>query len=58
MNWSSWSAFWDMGGYWLYVWGSFGVTAAALLAELLLLKARRGALREAADAQGDLPNEA
>lgn len=58
MNWSGWSAFWDMGGHGLYVWGSFGVTAATLLAELLLLKARRGALREAADAQGDLPHEA
>ena len=27
MNWSSWEAFWAMGGYGLYVWGSFGVTA-------------------------------
>lgn len=57
MNWPSWSAFWEMGGHGLYVWGSFGVTAAALLAELLLLKARRGALREAAEARGDLSNE-
>jgi len=27
MIWSSWTEFWAMGGYGLYVWGSFGVTA-------------------------------
>ncbi len=31
MNWGSASEFFAMGGYGLYVWGSFGVTAAALL---------------------------
>ncbi|MFI4981400.1 MAG: heme exporter protein CcmD, partial [Nevskiales bacterium] len=30
-----------MGGYALYVWGSFGVTAVALLIEPLLLRKRR-----------------
>jgi heme exporter protein D len=29
-----------MGGYGLYVWGSFGVTAAALLMETLLVRKR------------------
>ena len=33
MIWSSFSDFWSMGGYGLYVWGSFGVTAALLAAE-------------------------
>ncbi|MEY3469277.1 MAG: hypothetical protein RL203_1371 [Pseudomonadota bacterium] len=30
MIWESWSQFWDMGGYGLYVWGSMGVTAACM----------------------------
>ena len=41
MNWSSASEFFAMGGYALYVWGSFLVTAACLAAEPLLLSARR-----------------
>lgn len=35
------SEFFAMGGYGLYVWGSFGVTAALMLAEPLLLRKRR-----------------
>lgn len=38
MEWASWSEFWDMGGYGLYVWGSYGVTAAFILIEIILLK--------------------
>jgi heme exporter protein D len=34
MIWNSWSDFWAMGGYGVYVWGSFGVTAALILIEL------------------------
>ncbi len=34
MRWDSWSQFWDMGGYGLYVWGSMGVTALFLLLEI------------------------
>ena len=30
MRWESWSAFWHMGGYALYVWGSVGVSFALL----------------------------
>ena len=43
----------SMGGYGLYVWSSLGMCAAALLTEVMLLKARRlSLLREAAlDAQ-------
>ena len=28
MNWGSWDAFWAMGGYGLYVWGSYAVAVA------------------------------
>ena len=41
MIWSSAEEFFAMGGYALYVWGSFGLTALALLVEPLLLKKRR-----------------
>lgn len=40
MNWGSASEFFAMGGYGLYVWGSFGVTAAALLIEVVLVRKR------------------
>jgi heme exporter protein D len=39
-NWNSFSDFLHMGGYGLYVWGSFGVTAVALAVEQVLLKRR------------------
>ncbi|MDP2786013.1 MAG: heme exporter protein CcmD [Sulfurimicrobium sp.] len=41
MNWNSWSEFFHMGGYALYVWGSYAVTAALIAGEILLLRARR-----------------
>ncbi len=40
--------FLHMGGYGLYVWGSLGMCAAALLAEVIVLKARRMSLRREA----------
>lgn len=40
MNWNSPADFFAMGGYALYVWGSFGVCALALLAEPLLVGKR------------------
>jgi len=33
--------FFNMGGYALYVWGSFGATALVMIAEPLLLSRRR-----------------
>jgi heme exporter protein D len=45
MNWSGLSEFAAMGGYGLYVWGSFGVTAVVMFGEMLSLRARRKALR-------------
>ena len=44
MNWSSWSDFFAMGGYAVYVWGSFGMCAAVLALEVALLVLRRRAL--------------
>jgi|LGVC01.1.fsa_nt_gb heme exporter protein D len=36
--------FLNMGGYALYVWGSFGMTAVLMIAEPLLLRSRRKAV--------------
>jgi heme exporter protein D len=41
MNWGSAGEFFAMGGYALYVWGSFAATVVALTAEPLLLWRRR-----------------
>ncbi len=41
MTWNSPAEFFAMGGYALYVWGSFAVTAAALAIEISLLRKRR-----------------
>jgi heme exporter protein D len=45
MEWASWADFWDMGGYGLYVWGSYGVTAACVLIEVILLRRAAGDTR-------------
>jgi len=55
MTWGSAENFFAMGGYGLYVWGSYAVTALLMVGEpLLAAHRRRRALREAAEA---LPNE-
>jgi heme exporter protein D len=46
LNWASASDFVTMGGYGLYVWGSFGITALVMLIEVWSLAARRSALCE------------
>ena len=56
MNWSSWSEFVAMGGYGLYVWGSFAMCAAVLALELGLLAMRRRALRGDIDDGLDNPD--
>jgi heme exporter protein D len=49
MIWNSWSDFWAMGGYGVYVWGSFGVTAALMALEMLwVTQARDKALSQVA----------
>ncbi len=41
MQWLSVADFLNMGGYALYVWGSFGVTALVLIAEVWQVRAKR-----------------
>jgi heme exporter protein D len=49
MIWNSWNDFLAMGGYGLYVWGSFGVTALCIALEMLWVKnARAQALSQIA----------
>ena len=45
MSWGSPAEFFAMGGYALYVWGSYAVAALALGAELWLLVRRRRTLQ-------------
>ena len=46
MNWNSWSEFFEMGGYALYVWSSVVVTFVLLSMELIQMRrAREDALR-------------
>ena len=42
MIWNSAADFWAMGGYGLYVWGSFGVTALCIAIEVMWVKQARG----------------
>jgi len=44
MQWHSVSEFIHMGGYALYVWGSFGATALVVAAEIWQVNARRKAI--------------
>jgi heme exporter protein D len=41
MNWHSAGEFFEMGGYGLYVWGSYAVTALAMATEPWLVARRR-----------------
>jgi len=45
MQWSSAAEFFAMGGYGLYVWGAYAVTAAVMAAELVTLIRRGRTLR-------------
>jgi len=49
MNWGSVAGFFEMGGYGLYVWSAYAVTALIMAAEPLLAARRRK--RAAAQAQ-------
>jgi heme exporter protein D len=56
MQWGSVDNFVHMGGYGLYVWGSYGVTLLLMVIEpLLAVRRRRKALREAHDMNQDNP---
>ncbi len=51
MSWNSWGEFWAMGGYGLYVWGSYGLCAIVFLLEPILAKSRHNrAIRQIRDA--------
>ena len=52
MNWTSWSDFVAMGGYGLYVWGSFGMVALVMVAEVAQIAARRRALAQTQGSNG------
>ena len=45
MNWGSAQEFFEMGGYWPYVWGSYLVTFAAIGIEVASLRARLASAR-------------
>ena len=51
MNWGSMSEFFAMGGYGLYVWGSYAVTLAVMVIELVSLRMRCRAATHAAGAK-------
>ncbi|MGB4812506.1 MAG: heme exporter protein CcmD [Methylophilaceae bacterium] len=40
MQWQSWSAFFNMGGYAFFVWFSFGLTALCVVWEVISLRKR------------------
>ncbi len=44
MNWGSAAEFFAMGGYALYVWGSFGVCAVLMIMEPILVKKRQSSI--------------
>ena len=46
MNWNSASEFFSMGGYALYVWGSYGVTLAIMIIEPWLAAGRQRRARD------------
>ena len=41
MTWNSMNDFLAMGGYALYVWGSYGMTALLVVVEIMALRTRR-----------------
>ncbi len=51
--WKSWEEFFRMGGYGLYVWGSYAVTLAVMLGETVLARHR---LAEARTRAGEESN--
>ncbi|UCH50142.1 MAG: heme exporter protein CcmD [Betaproteobacteria bacterium] len=55
MHWGSVSEFFAMGGYGLYVWGSYGVTALVLFMEVVLVRRRARTPTGIAGHTGDYP---
>ena len=46
MIWSSWSDFFNMGGYGFYVWGSYLVTFICVFGEILIAKNKARTLKQ------------
>ena len=46
MIWDSWSDFFNMGGYGLYVWGSYLATFICVIGEILMVKRSARTLRQ------------
>jgi heme exporter protein D len=57
MYWSSWDAFWAMGGHAFFVWMSFGALFLALAVELVLLRVRRRRALDAIEEERELEAE-
>lgn len=57
MIWKSLDDFIAMGGYGFYVWGSYLVTAALILAEIFMLRTRRRAIEKARQMQALLSEQ-
>ncbi len=49
MTWGSASEFFAMGGYALYVWGSYGIAVVCVVAEIIAAARRQRVARELAD---------
>lgn len=47
MHWNSFDEFWHMGGYGLYVWGSYAATFGAMAIEAALCRKRLRQARQA-----------
>ena len=57
MIWKSLDEFIAMGGYGFYVWGAYLVTAVIIIAEILLLRARRRAVERSRQMQQTLSEQ-
>jgi heme exporter protein D len=53
MRWTSWAEFWAMGGYALYVWGSFAVTALLMAIEVWQARRQRAQTLRALQSERD-----
>lgn len=54
----NWGDFFAMGGYGLYVWGSYGVTALCMAVEVILLLSRKRTLLQRLGRTGSRMNRA
>ncbi len=55
MQWNNWNEFLAMGGYAQYVWPAFGLTALAVVIEVLQVRAKRREVLRSLHAQLSAP---